>query len=661
MKNYSISGIVVAIAMAVLPFVVSSNLFSGSINAKYFFILTLVSVSALYYSYLLLTKKHSLSTRGRWLLYLMGAVLGVHYIASFSGVYHLGSLFSDILRSTGVIFLTYIAFLSFYLSELLHEKDWTLLRRAVALSSTLFAFLSFFSAQGFGAVGHFLTINFRTNGLSLGNTTFAGAFLLLGFIITLIELVRSDSVKKRYAFVAFGLVQLFSPYLLNFEIWTGGVSLANPVGLLGEARASSASALLLIVFLAGVWALQKYVPKPIHNRFALVWAGAWLVGIASMIALLFIPSSFVQEKYIESSTPARIFIWEGSAKAIQEHPFLGWGPENFRLAYDGYIDSRLYLDENIGEVWFDRAHNIIIDTLVSVGFIGGLALIIFAIYFVRVVQRAYRNKRIGYGEATILGAFVVAHFLQLQTSFDTVVTYTLVGVLVGYVLWLELGMVRTNEDKETNLVVQKGVAVLLIVAVLSGAWYALIAEYNRQKALFELFVATSQDQQIELIDRALTGSASFEALRLSSSSMIKGVFERPASSGPAPNIPNVLAQLSAYERHYDVFLERVPDDYRLRMDYAYLLLVKTVLGENRIEDAKRVIEDSYRLSPGNPLTYVLAALSELYGGNIELAKEKAREAIEQNPDVHFSQNVLSYIQEQERQFPVIRLLKMENL
>src|SRR3989344_6708571 len=175
-SGYSIAGILASIFVFILPFVVSRSLFYGASNAKYFFVLVSVSVFALWYGWLIFKGKQSLNLKNRWLL--LGALvfLLVQYLAAFTGVFPERSLWSDILRSTGVFFLTFILFLSFWLSEFLNDRDWSLVRKAVAVSATLISVFLFIGHEGAGIGGRFLTINLDIDGLTFGNSTFAGVY-----------------------------------------------------------------------------------------------------------------------------------------------------------------------------------------------------------------------------------------------------------------------------------------------------------------------------------------------------------------------------------------------------------------------------------------------------------------------------------------------------
>ncbi|MEK7622034.1 MAG: O-antigen ligase family protein [Patescibacteria group bacterium] len=634
--KFSLAGILTAIFVLVLPFVNSRQLFFGAVNSKYLYIFGFIALIALVFGVKVILRQSQIIFSKRWLLLIFGLVLFIHYLSAVWGVFPIRSFWSDIIRSSGLIFLTGIALIAWLLSELLTARDWQLLRWAIALSGAL---LSLFTLFGFAA---------------LGNSTFAGAYLSLILTITLIELTRSRVGSKwRKILIGLVVIQLISPLLLNLKGLTN--VFVEPAGILGSARASSATVIAVLIYFAG-WVLwRRYATQTYQKLFFKLWNGLWLVGLVSAVLLLFVPDSFVQKSYIKESSAARLVVWESGLEAFKERPLLGWGPENFRLAFEKHFDNRLYQDEYLGEIWFDRAHNVIVDTLVSVGLVGVVSIILLATMFIVVVIRARKRGLIGAGEARLLSIIPFAHFLQLQTSFDTVATYALGGLVLGYVLWLE-------KEQIVRSIGKRYIMVFIALIMFIGSLYMLLTESGRQRSLYKIFSAEKSEDQLALAARALSRPDT-ESLRLASASMIKGLLKQiAAEKDPAQNLTQIgLKQLTAYETHFKNYLDYEPDDYRIRMNYAHLLVIKTVLGEDRLKDAQAIIQDSYKLSPNNPLTYALDAIIELYGGKVKAAKEKINQAITLNTQVDFSREILVYIEKQEKEFPVITVIKLENL
>jgi len=587
----------------------------------------------------------------------------VQLAASLVGVFPERSFWSDIFWSSGTLFLAHLGVGAWLLGTLLSERDWSLVRRSVALSAGFFSLLSIIGIAGFGASGMFLWAQLGQTGLTLGNETYAGTYLLLAFVLGLVEMVRMKGWGKLRIVLAGSLVLIaLSPLMINLGLFLDrssfGEVLANPAHILGLARASSAALYALLAFLAGYALVRRFAPSSVARGVTVAWGSILVIGAGLGIALLFTPGSAVQQAYVQESTAARVIVWDAGMEAFAERPLLGWGPENFDRALAEHFDPQLFLEENLGEIWFDRAHNVFIDTFVGSGAIGvtSFALLIGA-YFL-VLYRARRKGLIGDAETALLVALVPAHLLQLQTGFDTVASYALLAVVGGYALWLEREL--TPRDFSLSDMTRTVVAGALVAATVGSALLVL-AEYSRQAALVETFRVRSLAEQQENMQHSLARVSSFESLRLSSASFLQGSLALIAEESTAERREKILLMAHGYEEYYQRFLKVQPDHYRAHINYAYLLLIMTTLGEDRIADAKLHIERSYELSPGHPLTYILDALAELYGGNLAESRRLVQEAESVNPDIEFVAEARAYFERQWAAFPNITVLRLTNL
>lgn len=658
MERISIFGLGTAALFSLLPFAVSTRLFYGSVNAKAFlfiaFVLALISSAAVMFW----QGKRRVSFGDRPFLWAGMLLLGVYWFSALLGVYTEASLFSDIERSTGVFFLTHVATLSFILGEFATDRDWMLIRRAVAISTGIFALGTMVGIEGLGLTARFAGVNLGVSGLTLGNSTFAGAYMLLALIVALVELthLKARTVMRAVVGVSAALI-IFSPILFDVG------ALVNFSLPLGSARASSASAWLLLCFGGGYLLLKRLVES--RNTLLLWrwWCVSWVTMLVLGLTLLFTPGSVVQQRYVEASTGARLIVWSSGIKAFVDRPLLGWGPENYEQAMQRYFDNRLYQDEFIGEVWFDRAHNVFIDTLVNVGALGMLVMLIVSGLFVRVVGQAYKRQEVSEAEMVWLVALPFAHVLQLQTGFDTVGSYALLGVFGGYGLHLEKRKhKREIRVGERNAIAYRSGAALLIALVVISA-YATHMEYARQAALYRVFVSTDNAARLQYIEKATERTSSFESLRLSSLSLAKGVLQSVAQKkATQKDLESALEQMSLYEAQYQQYLTAQPDYYRARMALGYLMSVEFALGGAvSLEEAKQVVAKGYNLSPGNLLTPAIEALLELYSGNLDIARTRAEEVVRLNPNVIFGQKVQEHVERQVRTFPSVSVLQLENL
>ncbi len=672
-KNTSFTGVLTAVAVFALPFVVSHKLFYGATNAKYFFVVGFVAVLGLIFTYQLIFNKITLSVRKRYLLWILGALLVLHYISSLFGPYLSMSLWSDILRSTGVYFFSALSLMAYFLSELLKREDWILIRRVVIVSCVFFSFLYFFGAEGAGFTTRIISIKLDVIGLTLGNSTFAGAYVLFGVIFTLIELGYSRGKRwLQIGLVGGLLIELLSPLYFNSHLWRGVSTFAdaikNPFDFFGTAQASAVTVFAVLVYWGIVTLIKKFTNESNRKTILTIHALVWILGVTIGVLLLFVPGSPVQDRYIAKSTAARVIVWQSGWEAIKERPLLGYGPENFALAVQGHFDNRLYLEENIGETWFDRAHNFFIDTLVRIGFVGIAVYLGLLIYLGHVFLRAGKAGSISRNESHLLCVLIFGHILQLQTSFDTIATHSLLLLLAGYGLWLErertqlaslpLKSKSMASARYPQIVVGCAVFILIVASVPS----LIFAEHTRQKALYNVFVENNDTERIEFAKKAVERASSFESLRLSSTSFVKGLLEKIADhSATELLITTAKEEIKIYEEAFEKRLSENPADYRSHMDLAYLYLTSTIIGDNQTKRAKELISASYELSPENPLTYTLDALTELYQGNIAEAKRIAALGLTLNPEIEMSKKVVTHIEAQAKSFPEISVLRLENL
>ncbi|MGD0577178.1 MAG: O-antigen ligase family protein, partial [Candidatus Staskawiczbacteria bacterium] len=153
-------------------------------------------------------------------------------------------------------------------------------------------------------------------------------------------------------------------------------------------------------------------------------------------------------------TDPRFYAWAKiDYKILMEKPVLGWGPENFSVGFDKYYDPAIpYLNQSWGD-WWDRAHNIILQTGSDAGILGILAYLFLFIFLFLQLQKLKRHPQesadknenprlIAHGiQATFIG-YLVANFF----GFDSFSTYLIFFLLVGYALYL----ISSNTTKTEN-------------------------------------------------------------------------------------------------------------------------------------------------------------------------------------------------------------------
>jgi len=150
------------------------------------------------------------------------------------------------------------------------------------------------------------------------------------------------------------------------------------------ARAVKISLIAGLSLLGVLWlATRRNLKIKIAGRAIFVLAVLTGIAIIILAVLPQNPINQLSQNYFGVSTiHGRVVVWQTAWQGFLDRPLLGWGPENFELAFAKFYNPCQGSAECAGEVWFDRAHNIIFDTLVSGGVIGFAAyLAIFGAAF----------------------------------------------------------------------------------------------------------------------------------------------------------------------------------------------------------------------------------------------------------------------------------------
>jgi hypothetical protein len=215
------------------------------------------------------------------------------------------------------------------------------------------------------------------------------------------------------------------------------------------ARAAKNSFIFGIIFTGFLWlASRKNIAIKTIGRGLLVSS---IIGGITIMALSLRPGNAVYEimknRFGESTIHCRIIVWQIAWRGFLEHPLFGWGPENFELPFARYYNPRLGTAE-CGEVWFDRVHNIVLDTLVNSGIFGLLNYLLIFVVAVYLLWKLYFVGKVGFAQAGIFTALFASYFLQNLTVFDMITSYLMWVLCLGFIafLYCEKQTDKTGED-----------------------------------------------------------------------------------------------------------------------------------------------------------------------------------------------------------------------
>ncbi|MBI5421258.1 MAG: O-antigen ligase family protein [Parcubacteria group bacterium] len=340
-------------------------------------------------------------------------------VSAFFGVNPSFSFWSDFERSEGLFsFFHYLAFFIMLLDVFVMD-DYYRLIKAFLIISPFIAYYQFsnyvnIEKHAFG----------RINGL-LGNPSYVATFLLfvfgLGFYLVLKNRELFRSTKDVFV--------LFENWL-----WCLILLIDIPAFFFTQTRGAYVGvfvALVVYLIMLGRYGVAK---EKKMARYSLLFLSIFIVlGSVLILKTNVLPSNLKDP----GSLVSRFSTWKAALRGFLDRPLLGYGPENFNIAFDRHYDP---VHSGL-ETWFDHAHNLPVELLAVTGVVGFLAyLYIFYIFF-RYYFSIILKKRPIY-EAALFLAIPVAYFIQNLALFDSLTSYVL--------FFTFLALARTIVLRETN-------------------------------------------------------------------------------------------------------------------------------------------------------------------------------------------------------------------
>ncbi len=278
---------------------------------------------------------------------------------------------------------------------------------------------------------------------SFGNPAYLAPYLMFMMFYASWLWFSKKSNGKRNVFFAALLVVLLLFFLLS---QTRGALLGFGLGII--------AALLYLAFA---------LPQGKGKKISVALAGICIVFAA--LAFTFRHESIPLVPFCESSSrlldvstsdktaQTRLWTWGSAIKGWEERPLLGWGPENFGVVFDKYLDTRHFVPDQHSETWFDRAHSVYFDYLAETGILGLLSFLgIFVVFFSQLVK--HRRSIVahlhpyGYLFVALLLAIPMGYLGQGVALFDVLPIYLNVFLFLGFATYLFIEVREQKQKKE---------------------------------------------------------------------------------------------------------------------------------------------------------------------------------------------------------------------
>ena len=431
-----------------MPFtvlVISNSLFFPFITGKNFLFRIIVEVMAAAWMGLLIVDFKKYWPRWNYLSAALAVFVGTIFLSSLFGVNFNHSFWSNFERMEGLVTHLHLLFLFFILAGIFRtQKEWFIvfgLSIAASIMVGLYGLLEF--------SGEIVSVADSSRIIStLGNPLYVAAYLSFHIFLSIFLWFQTKS--KFFKFVLVGIV-LFE--LLVFFLTGARGAFVGMITGLG-----------IILF------LSAFTAQGIKKKFIL-GAIFFVLLIAPILLNVFKDLSFIQNNDMLArfasisfeTGQTRFTIWKIAFEAFKDRPVLGWGIDNFNVAYTKHYDPKMFGQE----AWFDRAHNMPLEWLVSGGIIGFLAwLAIFGSILWAFIEGKRRGALSGRSIIIFIGMFI-AYLAQLFFVFDTMATYLLFILVLGFLysassslpdVWIRKSpsfYVTTSKEDKKNMFAQR--------------------------------------------------------------------------------------------------------------------------------------------------------------------------------------------------------------
>lgn len=458
----------------------------------------------------------------------------------------------------------------------------------------------FFLSLGLGA-------SFLLNKLSLGTPYFKTidmAFAVLIFLfLAWLAFSKRDNLKYILFFVPF-LIMVLTLFLISAQAAT----LSVVVGL-------------FLVFL--LWLIFR-------KKGMLKWAGIslLLILIVSTFAFIYLgfqSDSYVRKQLIERTVGetfgGRFIVWQGAWQGFLQKPVWGWGPENFEFSFIKNYNPCMGTPKCGGDVWYDRAHNVVLDNLVAGGVVGLVFyLLIFGAVFL-VLWKSFFKNRNNFWIAVIFSAALIAYFAQNLTVFDMINSYLVFFLILGFAASQAVSH-KENAPQENQIQNSGGLSQSLIILSVIVLFFFSFNKFITKPYEVDAYVIkaiTTQDPEIRLTF-------------LKSAVLISPVGKFQVREFLTDYAQNYY-QLDFIIQELEKTATESPYDFRsaIKLGQAYTALGK--FDPPKLSKADEVLKKAIEISPKNQQGYWYLAQTKIYEGKFNEALDLAQKAVDLEPNM----------------------------
>jgi len=464
MSTKAIQNTIIGLVFAtlIIPFVVMNGAYFPYIFGKAMLFRSLVLVALVFWSVLIYKDSRFFPSKScvTWSLL---AFTGFLLLSAFLGPDTRESIFNNFERMDGWVTTAFLfAFFLITTSVMREKKHWNRFFVVQICSSIILLLIGSKELIEGG-------VNIRIDA-TLGNPIYLAIILMFS--------------------IFFALYLLFEDYSKGAKIFFASTIVLNIFGIFFTGTRGA----MVGVFISGVLLMIYFAIKNWSNHKVKAFSVSFLILAILIPVLLFSAkdSDFVKSNstltriteinFDQGTGYARFVNWGIALDGIKERPLIGWGQGNYIYVYDKHYDPRMYAQEP----YFDRAHNIILDTLIHGGILtllSYLSILFFALYYL------FKNQELKSEQKFIVAGLLLAYFIQNLFVFDNIISFFLFMMILSFSVYYKerVPMVKENDVAKFSII---GVA---SVFVLFGIVYAVYFPWVSNTSLLKGMQVVTQD------------------------------------------------------------------------------------------------------------------------------------------------------------------------
>ncbi len=595
------------------PLILSSKFFFPFVGPKSLYFMGLTEV--IFFSWLFLIifcPKY----RPRLNLILLSLILftAALIVTSLFGVDFSNSFWSKFERMTGILMMLHLLAFFVVVSSVFKEKDWLKIFSVSIFVGVILSLIALLSKSPS-----------MRGGATVGNDSFLGTYLLFDLFLALYLILKTKGALRIYSSVCF--------LIMGFELIFSGAR---------AAKLSFLGGLILFLFL---W-------LAFHQKRKIMLIGRLLLTLSVIFVIVFTffafqPDSFVRKQIIErtfgGTFGGRFIVWQSAWQGFLEKPLFGWGLENFEFAFIKYYDPCLGTPRCGGDVWYDRAHNIIFDTLVASGIIGFLSYltVLGAVFWI--LWKQYYRKAIDFLTAGIFSSILVVYSIQNLTVFDMVSSYMIFFLTLGFIGLISsenygpktgveglTSELLTFEKMEVlrgrNNFKKQFITVILFSLLVFSLFEFVIKPLKADSYVIKSLQAKDSKERVSLYKKTLSFSS---VGRYQVAEQLADLTLTARSGlGNTVSLQDYKAELDFISEELEKNIKQSPLNLRAYLKLGQVYNAYVSIDPQKLSQAEMVLRRAIELSPKNQQIYWELIQTKLYQGEFNTAFSLAEKALE---------------------------------